>query len=97
MALDPTSDKVALYYTGDDEGNPYVVNVPARDLTENDLARLLYVEHGSTLSGAAQSNALDALTSRLTAGPYRKTKPDAPAARKDTPASEPEQAPEAEQ
>ena len=30
----------ALRYTGDDEGTPYVMGVPARDLTDDDLAQL---------------------------------------------------------
>lgn len=47
MSIDPTSDKVALYYTGDESGQPYVQGVPARDLTENDLHRLYVVERAS--------------------------------------------------
>lgn len=62
MSYDPSSDKVALYYTGDESGEPHIVNVPARDLTENDMARL-------------ESTEGDGLEERLLAGPYRKTKP----------------------
>lgn len=70
--IDPRSDKVVLHYTGDDAGSPAVFGVPARDLTENDVARLVYVEHGE-LSGAAATSATDALLERLLAGPYRRT------------------------
>lgn len=76
MSIDPRSDKVALYYTGNEAGEPSLSGVPARDLTENDLARLVYVEHGA-LSGAAHDNAVEKITDRLTAGPYRKTEPKA--------------------
>lgn len=77
MSIDRRSDKVALHYTGDDSGHPSISGVPARDLTENDVARLVYVDHGD-LSGAAFDGAVDKLTDRLTAGPYRKT-PEPPA------------------
>lgn len=77
MSLDPRSDKVALYYTGNDSGEPSMFGIPARDLTENDIARELFVRHGGkTLSGAAESRATDALLDELTAGPYRRTKPE---------------------
>lgn len=84
MKIDPRSDKPALFYTGDDSGSPAVGGIPARDLTENDLARAVYVEHGD-LSGAAHEKATGAIVDRLTAGPYRKTKPDA------APAAKPEE------
>lgn len=74
------SDKVALFYTGNDEGEPHVSGVPARDLTDEDIARLVYIEGGG-------KNAEGKLIDRLTAGPYRKTKPDAPA--HSTPAAAP--------
>ena len=80
MSIDPRSSKVALYYTGNDAGEPAISGVPARDLTENDLARLVYVEHGE-ISGAAHDNATDKIVDRLTAGPYRKT-PAEPSAAK---------------
>lgn len=89
MALDPRSDKVVLFYTGDDEGRPAISGVPARDLTENDVARQLYIRHGGKeLSGAAQTKAIEALYDELTAGPYRKTKPET--GDKPTPAAAPE-------
>lgn len=62
MSYDPSSDKVALYYTGNDAGEPSLVNVPARDLTESDMARLESIEGSDP-------------EERLLAGPYRKTKP----------------------
>lgn len=81
MKIDPRSDRIALFYTGSDAGEPAIVNVPARDLTENDLARLVYVEHGD-LSGAALTNATEKIVDGLTAGPYRKTAPAEPSADK---------------
>lgn len=72
MSVDPRSAKVALYYTGTDAGEPSISGVPARDLSENDVARLVYIEHGE-LSGAAFDNATDKIVDRLTDGPYRKT------------------------
>lgn len=74
MKIDPRSDRVALHYTGSEAGEPAVSGVPARDLTENDLARLVFIEHGD-LSGAARAAASDKLVDRLTSGPYRKTPP----------------------
>ncbi len=74
MKIDPRSDKVALYYTGTDAGEPSISGVPARDLTENDVARLVYVEHGD-MSGAAHEKSADKVVDQLTDGPYRKTKP----------------------
>jgi hypothetical protein len=92
MALDPRSDKVALYYAGDEEGNPSLVNVPARDLTEADLARLLYVENVDRADDETRVTEA-ALTKRLLDGPYRKTKPDRPA-RNAAPAVAPDEKPE---
>lgn len=80
MSIDPTSTKVVLRYTGNDAGQPSISGVPARDLTENDVARLVYVEHGD-LSGAAFDNATDKIVDGLTDGPYRKT-PAEPSAAK---------------
>lgn len=80
MSIDPTSTKVVLRYTGTDAGVPAISGVPARDLTENDLARLVYVEHGD-LSGAAFDTATDKIVDQLLAGPYRKT-PAEPSASK---------------
>lgn len=74
MKIDPRSDRIALHYTGSDAGEPAISGVPARDLTENDVARLVFVDHGD-LSGAAATNATDKLVDRLTDGPYRKTQP----------------------
>lgn len=94
MSLDPRSDRIVLHYTGDESGQPYISGVPARDLTENDVARLLFVEHGDELHGAAQSAAVGKLYDRLTAGPYRRTEPSKPAAKParkaPAPAPEPE-------
>lgn len=76
MKVDPRSDKVALHYTGSDAGEPNISGVPARDLTENDIARQVYIHHGD-ISGAAFLNATEKLVDRLTEGPYRKTPPPA--------------------
>lgn len=80
MKIDPRSARIALHYTGSDAGEPAISGVPARDLTENDVARLVYVEHGD-LSGAAENNATEKLVDRLLAGPYRKTAPEPSAAK----------------
>ncbi|MES2210958.1 MAG: hypothetical protein V4515_12370 [Chloroflexota bacterium] len=40
--FDPRSDRVVLHYLGSDEGVPSLVGIPARDLTEADIARLVY-------------------------------------------------------
>ena len=80
MSIDARSAKTHLYYTGDDSGNPSISGVPARDLSENDIARLVYVEHGE-LSGAAFDTATDKIVDRLVDGPYRKT-PAEPSAAK---------------
>lgn len=90
MKIDARSDKVALHYTGNDAGEPAVSGVPARDLTQNDIARIVAVDHGE-LKGAARQSAIDATVTRLTAGPYRVTAPKAPAApaKSKTPASAP--------
>ncbi len=74
MKIDPRSTAIALHYTGSDAGEPAISGVPARDLTENDIARLVYVEHGD-LSGASFDKASDKLADELTDGPYRKTPP----------------------
>ncbi len=72
MKIDPRSDRIALHYTGSDAGEPAISGIPARDLTENDLARLVSIDHGD-ISGAAHHAATDSLVTRLVAGPYRKT------------------------
>lgn len=76
MKIDPRSDRVALHYQGDESGRPFISGVPARDLTENDIARLVTIAHGQ-LRGAAHQAAVDALVDRLAAGPYRRTPPAA--------------------
>lgn len=73
MKIDPRSDKVAMFYTGNDAGEPAIGGVPARDLTENDVARLVYVDHGSELHGAAYDKAIDKKLDELRTGPYRST------------------------
>lgn len=40
-------DRVVLHYSGDESGNPYAMGIPARDLTESDIARLVYVDSNS--------------------------------------------------
>lgn len=74
MKIDPRSDRIALHYTGDEGGSPAISGVPARDLTENDIARLVYIEHGE-LRGAAREATIDKLIDRLSEGPYRRTDP----------------------
>lgn len=86
MKIDPQSTRIALHYTGTDAGEPAISGVPARDLTEHDVARLVYVDHGD-ISGAAHAAATDKLVTRLTDGPYRKTEPDK--ARKPVKAADP--------
>lgn len=73
MKIDERSDRVALHYTGTDAGEPAISGVPARDLTENDIARILYVRHGDDVRGAARQAAIDKIIEELTDGPYRKT------------------------
>lgn len=68
----PAGQPVALYYTGDASGEPYIHGVPARDLTEADLDRLAFVE--STRDGKTVT--ADKISERLAATPlYRKTAP----------------------
>jgi len=85
--IDPRSDRVALFYTGDDDGTPFVTGIPARDLTEGDIARLVYVERvgkvqpgedaPAEITGAAADAAHGALMDRLTeTGIYRRTDPE---------------------
>ncbi len=73
MKLDPRSARIALIYTGTDAGDPHLSGIPARDLTENDLAHLV-----TRLYGDVTEKAADHLVATLVAGPYRKT--PAPAA-----------------
>lgn len=86
-SIDPRSDRIALFYTGGDDGVPNVAGVPARDLTEGDVARLVYIERVSKvqpgedapgeLTGAAADAAHGALMDRLAdTGVYRRTDPD---------------------
>lgn len=83
MSIDPRSDRIALYYTGDDAGVPSMSGVPARNLTEGDIARLVYerrvaadpYNRPAPLSGAAGEAVVDKLMEELTKGPYRKTDP----------------------
>lgn len=82
MKIDARSDKIALHYTGSDAGEPAISGVPARDLTENDIDRLLYVRRteaeGGTpepIHGAARQASIDSIVDELTAGPYRITAP----------------------
>ena len=42
QAFDPRSDRVVLHYLGSEEGVPALGAIPARDLTEADIARLVY-------------------------------------------------------
>jgi hypothetical protein len=81
VKIDARSDKVALHYTGNDAGEPAISGVPARDLTHNDVARLVFIDHGE-LHGAARQAVIDDLVERLTGGPYRITAPAKPGAPK---------------
>lgn len=69
---EPQPAPIALYYTGDDSGEPHINGVPARDLTEHDIERLAYVEsqrEGKDIKPAT-------ISERLAATPlYRKTAP----------------------
>lgn len=60
LPLDPRSDRIVLAYSGGAAGEPHVEGVPARDLSENDLCRLLVVR------GAGPA-AADDLIAELTA------------------------------
>lgn len=89
MKIDPRSDKVALHYTGSDAGEPAISGVPARDLTENDIDRLVYIDHGGKeLRGAAYQAAVDKKLDELRAGPYRST-PEPPKSKSPAAASAP--------
>lgn len=88
MKIDPRSDRIALHYTGNDAGEPAISGVPARDLTENDIDRLVYVEHGDGLHGAAYQAAVDKKLDELREGPYRVT-PEQPKSSKAAKPSEP--------
>jgi hypothetical protein len=87
--IDPRSDRIALHYTGSEAGEPAIAGVPARDLTENDVARLIYVDHGTVLTGAAYQNAVDKKLDELRDGPYRSTDPDAKPKAQETPPAKP--------
>lgn len=62
-----TESGVSLSYTGDDEGNPHISGVPARDLTEAEVD-FLAVRRGTTTAD---------LIEELIAGPYRQAAPAA--------------------
>ena len=64
----------ALRYTGDDEGTPYVMGVPARDLSDDDLDQL----KGGTLGKDAESVAKNLIAT----GIFAESKPAAPKAAK---------------
>ncbi len=68
MKLDPSSTRVILRYTGSDAGEPHIGGIPARDLTEHDVAHLL------TRVGRTDA---DAFIAELLSGPYRKPAPAA--------------------
>jgi hypothetical protein len=97
VKIDPRSDSIALHYTGNEAGEPAISGVPARDLTQNDVARLVLIEHGD-LRGAARQAAIDKLVDGLLEGPYRKTAPASKKAssKKPAPATAPDTDPQAE-
>lgn len=68
MKIDPRSPRIVLTYTGNDAGDLYLSGIPARDLSENDLAALAVRADTST----------DALIDELLTGPYRKSTPTKP-------------------
>ena len=41
-AFDPRSEAIVLAYQGTADGTPYLNGIPARDLTEADICRLVY-------------------------------------------------------
>ena len=41
--FDPRSAAVTLRYLGDASGEPHIAGFPARDLSDNDLARLVWL------------------------------------------------------
>lgn len=66
-SLDPRSDAIALHYRGDEAGEPNIPGVPARDLTENDLCRLVFVRSGHTADDKGFGEAVTALMAELSA------------------------------
>lgn len=42
--FDPRSETVVLAYQGDDAGSPALGGIPARDLTEADICRIVYAQ-----------------------------------------------------
>lgn len=69
---EPQPEPVALFYTGDESGEPSIHGVPARDLTAADIDRLAFVE--SVQSGKEVKPST--ISERLAATPlYRKTAP----------------------
>lgn len=84
MKIDPRSDRIVLYYTGDESGEPSISGVPARDLHENDIARLVYIEHAQAVAALGPADEVpeldvetsaDEILERLLEGPYAKTAP----------------------
>jgi len=73
-------DRVVLHYTGDESGLPYAHGIPARDLTESDIARLVYIDTnapdkpGLAPEAGGFAKARDAKVEQLAGLPfYRKT------------------------
>ena len=42
--LDPRAERIVLRYLGDESGEPGLYGIPARDLSEADIARLVYAQ-----------------------------------------------------
>ena len=70
-----------LRYTGDDEGVPFVMGVPARNLTDDDLAALVGGRHGKD-RGAVRRNLVKSgmYAEVVTAKPTAKPNPSTEAA-----------------
>lgn len=53
QTFDPRSDRIVLRYLGSPGGVPALVGIPARDLTEHDVARLVYAKALSNYDGGS--------------------------------------------
>lgn len=55
LAFDPRSEAVVLTYLGSDEGVPALGGIPARDLTQADISRLVYARAVNEYDGQPDS------------------------------------------
>ncbi len=57
-AFDPRSEAVVLVYQGGEDGVPHLLGIPSRDLTQADIARLVYATALRSYDGSPASPAL---------------------------------------